>query len=147
MLRKHYLQRFFTSFFFLSLGLCYCSPRRGCPTAMKFCMPPSVTKRLRLHSWRRRNSDNSPLPPPHDLFWGQLNISSWIRYVLWTISIGVDGGLRGGSIVCRPGSEDPHRRQRNINTCYTYCHHKLYTALKGLSHLYCMMRELYIFFI
>ena len=25
------------------------SPRRGCPSVMKFCMWPSVTKRIRLH--------------------------------------------------------------------------------------------------
>ena len=27
---------------------------------------------------------------------------------------GVDGGPSGGSRVLRPGSEDPHRRQRNL---------------------------------
>ena len=30
------------------------------------------------------------------------------------ISAGVDGGLSGGSGMHRPGSEDPHRRQRNF---------------------------------
>jgi hypothetical protein len=29
------------------------------------------------------------------------------------ISAHVDGGLSGGSRVRRPGSEDPHRRERN----------------------------------
>ena len=31
-----------------------------------------------------------------------------------TISAGVNGGLSGGSSVRRPGSQDPHRRQRNF---------------------------------
>ena len=31
----------------------------------------------------------------------------------WKISTHVDGGLSRGSCVCKPGSEDPHRRERN----------------------------------
>ena len=41
-------------------------------------------------------------------------------YIL--ISTGVDGGLSGGSSVCRPGSEDPHHHQQklvNVNTSMT----------------------------
>jgi hypothetical protein len=30
------------------------------------------------------------------------------------ISAHVDGGLSGGSRVLRPGSEDPHRRERKL---------------------------------
>ena len=30
------------------------------------------------------------------------------------ISANVDGGPSGGSFVCRPGSEDPHQRERNF---------------------------------
>ena len=43
------------------------------------------------------------------------------RNVCRKISAHVDGGLSGGSRVSRPGSEDPHRRERK---CY----------LKKLSH-------------
>ena len=32
------------------------------------------------------------------------------------ISAAVDGGLSGGSSVHRPGSDDPHRHQRNLRT-------------------------------
>ena len=37
------------------------------------------------------------------------------RHVHRKISTGVDGGLSGGSSVHRPGSEDPHRRQRKFS--------------------------------
>ena len=30
------------------------------------------------------------------------------------LSVGVNGGLSGGSSVRRPGSEDPHRSQRKL---------------------------------
>ena len=32
----------------------------------------------------------------------------------------VDGGRSGGSSVCRPGSEDPHRRERKFHTCFFF---------------------------
>ena len=35
------------------------------------------------------------------------------------ISAHVDGGLSGGSRVRRPGSEDPHRRERKFPSCYS----------------------------
>ena len=40
--------------------------------------------------------------------------SPW--HVCRKISAGVDGGLSGGSIVRRPGSEDPHQRQRKFSS-------------------------------
>ena len=43
----------------------------------------------------------------------ELNFCPPTRHVRWKKSAGVDGGLSGGSIVRRPGSEDPHRHQRN----------------------------------
>ena len=36
------------------------------------------------------------------------------------ISAGVDGGPSGGSRVRRPGSKDPHRRQRKLKQFSTY---------------------------
>ena len=48
------------------------------------------------------------------MLWGS-NI--WVGQHFLTplqISAGVDGGLRGGSSVRRPGSEEPHRRQRKF---------------------------------
>ena len=36
------------------------------------------------------------------------------------MSTGVDGGLSGGSSVRRPGSEDPHRRQRKLLGLMTF---------------------------
>ena len=39
----------------------------------------------------------------------------WLyRHVCRKISAHIDGGLSGGSSVRRPGSNDPHRRQRNF---------------------------------
>ena len=38
----------------------------------------------------------------------------WITSEQWVLSNGVDGGLSGGSGVLRPGSEEPHRRERKF---------------------------------
>ena len=47
------------------------SHRRDCPRVMKFCMRPSVTKRIRLHKFLI-----PPLHPHYDMFWGELYFSS-----------------------------------------------------------------------
>ena len=47
----------------------------------------------------------------------------------WKISAGVNGGLSGGSSLCRTGSEDPHRRQRKfVSSLY-----KFYSYFSDLS--------------
>ena len=50
-------------------------------------------------------------------FWG-VGEDVWRRlclHVQRTFFAGVDGGLSGGSSMCRPGSEDPHRCQRKLH--------------------------------
>ena len=37
------------------------------------------------------------------------------RHVRWKLSTHVDGGLSGGSIMRRPGSEDPHGRELKVD--------------------------------
>ena len=45
------------------------------------------------------------------------------------ISAGVDGWPSGGSSVCRPGSEDPHRREQIFNTLISVTLDALTSAL------------------
>ena len=48
------------------------------------------------------------------------------------ISAHVDGGLSGGSRVCRPGSEDPHRREWKFPLTIV-C---IITMCLGVVHIY-----------
>ena len=49
----------------------------------------------------------------------QILLTPPLRHVCRKIYAGVDGGLSGGSSMCRPGSEEPNRHQRNSNITFT----------------------------
>ena len=49
------------------------SPRRGCPRVLKFCMRPSVTKRISLH--HQKKIWYPPITPHYDIFGGELYFS------------------------------------------------------------------------
>ena len=88
----------------------------------KFCKGSLVTKILGFQKRKRKIRD--PPYPPH--FWADkgciyISCPRVLKLWIWLLrGLGiclkmthVDGGPSGGSSVCRPGSEDPHRRQRN----------------------------------
>ena len=61
-------------------------------------------------------------------------------------------GLRGGSSVCRPGSEDPHRRQRKFISnfqlwfgvfIFKYLNSRDRTLLRPISHLHNLFSKLW----